>query len=122
VPLILVLGLAFGGVGWYARRSYYVGFANDRVVIFKGVPGGVLGWNPTIQQPTTLKGEQLTQVDHDRVAGGAARGSLSDAEKFVARLKSTVAATSTTTTPTTHPKPTKKPVGTKPRVTTTTRH
>ena len=26
VPLIIVLALAFGGVGWYARRSYFVGF------------------------------------------------------------------------------------------------
>jgi serine/threonine protein phosphatase PrpC len=121
VPLILVLGLAFGGVGWYARRSYYVGFANNHVVIFKGVPGGVLGWNPTIQQATKLTGAQLTQVDHDRVAGGAARGSLADAKHFVARLEANVAATSTTTTPTTLPKPTKKPVVKKPRVTTTTR-
>jgi hypothetical protein len=124
VPLILVLAIAFGGVGWYARRSYYVGFAgnspNAQVVIFKGVPGGVLGWNPTIQQSTTLTEAQLTQVDHDRVAGGAARGSLTDAQRFVARLKANAAATSTTTTPTTRPQPKKKPV-TRPRVATTTR-
>ena len=123
VPLVLVLAIAFGGIGWYARRSYYVGFANNQVVIFKGVPGGVLGWNPTIQQPTALTAAELTQVDHDRVAGGAARGSLRDAQRFVARLKANVAATSTTTTPTTTtiPKPRKKSVTTKPRTTPTTR-
>ena len=115
VPLVLVLAIAFGGVGWYARRSYYVGFApNNQVVIFKGVPGGVLGWNPTIQQKTGLKGAQLTQVDHDRVAGGAARGSLSDAKSFVARLQADVDATSTTTTTTTSTTAPKKAGTTKP--------
>jgi PPM family protein phosphatase len=108
LPLVLVLGIAVGGVGWYARRSYYVGFSANRVVIYKGVPGGVLGWDPTIEQKTPLVAKQLTQVDRDRVAGGAARGSLSDAKRFVTTIKADVAATSTTTT-------------TKPRVTTTTR-
>jgi PPM family protein phosphatase len=126
VPLVLVLAIAFGGVGWYARRSYFVGFTNNnRVVIFKGVPGGVLGWDPTIQQKTELKSAQLTQVDHDRVAGGAARGSLSDAKSFVARLQADVDATSTTTTTTTSTTVPKKAVVKKPAtkrgVTTSTR-
>jgi hypothetical protein len=103
VPLVLVLAIAVGGVGWYARRSYYVGFAGNRVVIYKGVPGGVLGWDPTIDQPTRLLERQLTQVDHDRVAAGAARGSLADAQRFVAKLQANVNATSTTTTTTTRP-------------------
>jgi protein phosphatase len=124
VPLVLVLGIAFAGVGWYARRSYYVGFVNGspnaQIVIFKGVPGGVLGWDPTVQQHTNLTADQLTQVDHDRVAGGAARGSLSDAKRFVTRLKTNVAATSTTTTPTTLAVPA-HPSTTKPRVSSTTR-
>ena len=112
LPLVLILGLAVGGVGWYARRSYYVGFAANRVVIYKGVPGGVLGWNPTIDQRTRLIDAQLTQVDHDRVLAATARGSRTDAERFVATLEAHVAATSTTTTTTTT---------TRPRVTTTTK-
>ncbi len=110
VPLILVLAIAVGGVGYYARRSYYVGFAANRVVIYKGVPGGVLGWNPTIEQRIGLSGGQLTQIDRERVAAGSGRGSLDNARQFVANLRKHVTATSTTTT-------------TKPRVraTTTTR-
>jgi protein phosphatase len=103
VPLVLVLALAVGGVGWYARRSYYVGFKGNQVVIFKGVPGGVLGWDPTIDETTRLRAAQLTQLDHDRVAAGAARGSLDGARKFVARIQANVDATSTTTTTTTQP-------------------
>jgi hypothetical protein len=90
-----------GGVGWYARRSYYVGFAGNRVVIYKGVPGGVLGWNPTVDETTKIAAADLTPIDHDRVAGGAARGSLGDAHRFVARLQAGVDATTTTTTTTT---------------------
>jgi protein phosphatase len=123
VPLIVVLGIAIGGVGFYARRSYYVGFAANRVVIYKGVPGGVLGWDPTIEQRTKLTAGQLTQLDHDRVAAGGARGSLAGARHLVAVLQADVAATSTTTTttaPTTTTKPkVTRPTTTKPRSVTT---
>jgi hypothetical protein len=102
VPLILVLAIAIGGVGYYARRSYYVGFAANRVVIYKGVPGGVLGWDPTIEQQTGLTAGQLTEIDHQRVAAGGGRGSLDHAREFVANLRRH--ATSTTTTSTTKPK------------------
>ena len=60
VPLILVLAIAVGGVGFYARRSYYVGFAGNRVVVYKGIPGGVLGWDPTIDQRTRLTSRSCT--------------------------------------------------------------
>ena len=125
LPLVLILGVAMGGVGWYARRSYYVGFAADRVVIYKGVPGGVLGWNPTVERRTALTSKQLTDIDRLRVAGGAARGSLSDAEAFVAGVRANVAATSTTTT-TTEPVVTtttrpRGPTTTRPRSTATTK-
>jgi serine/threonine protein phosphatase PrpC len=123
VPLILVLGIAVGGVGYYARRSYYVGFATNRVVIYKGVPGGVLGWDPTIEQPTRLTAGQLTQIDRDRVAAGGGRGSLSHARQFVANLQAHVNATSTTTT-TTKPrvttKTTARPTTSRPRAATVT--
>jgi hypothetical protein len=117
LPLILVLAIAVGGVGWYARRSYYVGFAGNQVVIYKGVPGGVLGWNPTVDETTQISAGDLTPVDHDRVAGGAARGSLGDARRFVARLQAGINATSTTTTTTTRPRatttrPRRKPTAT----------
>jgi hypothetical protein len=86
------------------------------------VPGGVLGWNPTIDEATKIKAAQLTELDHDRVAAGAARGSLGGARRFVARLQAGVDATSTTTTTTTKPRPTtttrprtRKPPTTTPR-------
>jgi serine/threonine protein phosphatase PrpC len=121
VPLVLVLAIAVGGVGYYARRSYFVGFAANRVVIYKGVPGGVLGWDPTIEQRTGLRAGQLTQIDRQRVAAGGGRGSLSHAREFVANLQDHVAATSTTTTPTTtKPTVTPKTTTSRPRLPTVT--
>jgi PPM family protein phosphatase len=115
VPLLLVLGLATAAVGWYARRSYYVGASGREVVIYKGVPGGVLGWDPTVDTRTGLLVSELSAVDRDRVASGAARGSLDRAQSFVARLRQAVEATSTTTTSTTRPRTST----TRPRTTTT---
>jgi protein phosphatase len=109
VPLIVIALIAVTAVGWYARRSYFVGAADGRVVIYKGVPGGVLGWNPTIDAKTSLLVADLDEVDRERVNDGAARGSFDRAEAFVARLQDNVDATSTTTrssTSTTRPRTT----------------
>lgn len=101
VPFVAIVAVATAAVGWYARRSYFVGTDTGKVVIFKGVPGGVLGWNPTVDERTTINLADLSAVDRDRVDGGAARGSLDRARAFVDRLKAGIAATSTTTLPTT---------------------
>jgi protein phosphatase len=120
VPILLILGVGVGVVGWYARGSYFVGTAGNEVVIYKGVPGGVLGWNPTIDQRTGIKINQLTPVDAEHVGSKTARGSHATAEAYVDRLRSSIAATSTTTT-TIKRKPRTTTTVKKPRTTTTTR-
>jgi PPM family protein phosphatase len=117
LPLLLIAGIAAAALGWYARSSYFVGASGNEVVIFKGVPGGVLGWNPTVDQRTGLELASLPAVDRDRVTTNSSRGSHATAEAYVGRLRAAVAATSTTTT--TRPKPTT--TTTRPRRTTTTR-
>jgi protein phosphatase len=115
VPLVVILGVATAAVGWYARRSYYVGAAGREVVIYKGVPGGVLGWNPTVEQRSGIEVADLEQIDRDRVADGAARGSLARAESFVDHLQERIDATSTTTTSsTTTTRPLRPTVTTRP--------
>lgn len=99
LPLLLILGAATAALGWYARSSYYVGESGDEVVIYKGVPGGVLGWNPTVDQRTGVPVARLPALDRDRVQTNSTRGSLATAQSYVVRLQ--FAATSTTTTTTT---------------------
>ena len=79
IPLLLIIGLAVGAVGWYARRSYYVGTDDNQVVVFKGVPGGVLGWDPTVEQRSDLTIDELDYRRPRRAwRDGAARGSRND--------------------------------------------
>jgi protein phosphatase len=97
VPLVVIATVATAAIGWYARRSYFVGEENGRVVIYKGVPGGVLGWDPTIDLRTRLLLADLDEVDRERVSEGAARGSFDRAQAFVDRLQDSIDSTSTTT-------------------------
>ena len=108
LPLLIILGAAAGVLGWYARSSYFVGTSDNEVVIYRGVPGGVLGWNPTVDRRTGVQVADLPPVDRDRVTSNSSRGSLATAQAYVDHLVSatTTSTTSTTTTPTTRPRTT----------------
>lgn len=126
LPLLLILGAATAALGWYARSSYFVGASGNEVVIYKGVPGGVLGWNPTVDRRTGLAVASLPALDRDRVTTNGARGSLATAVAYVGRLRAAadaVASTTTTTRPkrtTTTTRPKRTTTTTRPRVTATT--
>ncbi len=117
VPLILFVGLAFATVAWYARRTYYVGLSGDRVALYRGVPGGLLLWDPTVEVTSDIDLRDLESADQADVAEGAAEGSRDRAESYLATLEErATAATSTTTT--TRPRRTTTTTGTR-RTTTT---
>jgi protein phosphatase len=101
LPLLLILGAAAGALGWYARGSYFVGASGDEVVIYKGVPGGVLGWNPTVDQRTGLRISDLSALDRDRVTTNSSRGSLATVRNYVQQLESATTTTTASTTTTT---------------------
>ena len=82
-----VIGVGVGAVGWYARRTYYVGLSTDQVTVFKGVPGGLLGWDPTVDRQTELTAADLTDADRRDLENGHRFASRSDADRFVARLE-----------------------------------
>jgi protein phosphatase len=117
LPILLVVGIAAGATGWYARNSYYVGQAGNEVVIYKGVPGGVLGWKPTIDQRTGINIAALTAIDRQRVHDDSTRGSLTTARDYVSQLQGSITTTTTTTTTTTRPR--RAPTTTRHRTTTT---
>ncbi|MGQ0805778.1 MAG: Stp1/IreP family PP2C-type Ser/Thr phosphatase [Actinomycetota bacterium] len=111
IPVLLVLALAFGAVGWYARRTYFVEVDRARVTVFKGVPGGLLGWDPTIEERTAIKVGDLTQAEVNDLDGGKRFSSREKADAFVERLdqkiedREAASATTTTTTTTVPPPP-----------------
>jgi protein phosphatase len=99
LPIIAVVGIATGAVGWYARRTYYVGLSAERVTLFKGVPGGLLGWRPTVERETDLTAADLTPADRADLESGHRFASRSEADRFLQRLdqeRQALAASTTT--------------------------
>ncbi|MFN8034730.1 MAG: Stp1/IreP family PP2C-type Ser/Thr phosphatase [Acidimicrobiia bacterium] len=101
LPVLIVIGLAVAACGWYARNSYYVGFSGRHVTIFRGVPGGLLGWNPTIERRDELLEAGLTVAERVDLEDGHRFSSRSSAEAFVRRLVTGFQQRTTTTTTTT---------------------
>jgi protein phosphatase len=106
---LAVLGVAVWAVAWYARSAYYVGLDADQVAIFRGRPGGLLWFQPTLvehkAQPT---GADLLDAQRTELAAGHEVGSKKEADRYVNNLRQEVearraTATTTTTTPTTTP-------------------
>ena len=90
LPVLAVLALAFGAVGWYARRTYFVGVDNSRVTVFKGRPGGVLGWDPTVERHTAIELGELTNAEETAVKDNKTFSSRSGADDYVRRLREAV--------------------------------
>jgi serine/threonine protein phosphatase PrpC len=102
LPVVVIVGMAIGAINWYAHHTYYVDFKGDRVVVFQGVPGGILGWKPTVKTATDLRRSTLTPDAIDQIENSG-KGSLERAQQFVTNLERAVATTTTTTTTTTAP-------------------
>ena len=96
--LLLVLGTAAGAVGWYARNTYYVGVDGQQVVIFKGRPGGMLWFDPTLEAPTPLRIDDIPAARRPDVESGREFTSRAKAEAYVSNLQREAAATMPTTT------------------------
>jgi PPM family protein phosphatase len=103
LPIVAVIGVAVGVVAWYARNTYYVGTDLGNVAIFRGRPGGVLIWNPTLAQRTSVLAADLPSRQRQAVRSGHGQfSSINDARAYVRRLSaSTTTSTTTVTTPAT---------------------
>ena len=108
LPIMVVLGVAIGAVYYYARDTYYVGSDLGNVAIFRGRPGGVLIWNPTLEQRTNVLVSDLPPAQRAQVRAGHGQfSSLGDARAYVNRLRRratppvTATPSTTATTPTT---------------------
>jgi protein phosphatase len=61
--LLVLMALIVIGSIWiiasYARNNYFVGFENEQVVVYQGRPGGVLWFDPTIEEGGVLTRDDL---------------------------------------------------------------
>jgi PPM family protein phosphatase len=87
LPVLLLVGGGLAVVGWYARRTFYVGLAGEQVALYKGVPGGTLGWDPTVEERSGLRAEDLTAAERADLEAGHRFSDRSDAEAFLDGLE-----------------------------------
>jgi serine/threonine protein phosphatase PrpC len=110
LPVLAVLALAFGAVAWYARRTYFVGVDKGHVTIFKGRPGGVLGWDPTVDKDTGIETSQLSENELDDVKAKKTFSSRGGADDYVRRLDKAIKARTPPSTVPTPPESTVPPI------------
>jgi len=110
VVLALLVGATFGMIGYAARNTYFVGVGGDTgstVVVYRGQPGGVLWFDPTVEEVTDVDVADLNALSSRLVTEDQQAGSLDEARALVANLReqrdsaATTTTTSTTTTSTT---------------------
>lgn len=105
LPVAIVVGVAIGAVAWYARKAFFVTFDAGRVTLFRGRPGGVLGFEPTVERRTPLRVSDLTEADQADVRGKKKFTDKTRALEYLSALqrkadeRRAVAATTTTTSP-----------------------
>ncbi len=99
VAVLLLVGTgAAAAVGVYARGSYYVGLDEGRVAIFKGRPGGLLWFSPTVEEVTDLTEASVPPARADAIADGHEVASLGEARAYVRSLSTLPGSSAPTTT------------------------
>jgi PPM family protein phosphatase len=101
VAILAILGIALGGITYYGRSGYYVGFVGDQVAVFKGQKGGVLWVDPTLDGTYPLRRADLSpawQQNLDRTISFTSRAAADD---WFETLKSNPAAVTSLATTTT---------------------
>ena len=83
----------------YGRTGYFVGFEGSDVVIYKGRPGGVLWFDPTVEARTPLQERDLTEDMAKEILGNPTFGDAVSAQRYVNGIRDEVQPVPTTTLP-----------------------
>jgi protein phosphatase len=107
IAVLAILGVAAGGITYYGRTGYYVGFTGDRLALFKGREGGLLWFQPTTETTYRLSKPELSPRWQQRIGATITFSSRRAADEWYAALaKNPAAVPSLTTTTTTTTAPT----------------
>ncbi|MCA1712527.1 MAG: hypothetical protein LC789_13190 [Actinobacteria bacterium] len=90
--LAALLVLAGAGASWaYVRSQYYVGAQDERVAVFRGVSGSVVGVAlSSVEETTDLTTTMLGELDAARVEKGIVAKDKADARRIVERLQTQI--------------------------------
>jgi hypothetical protein len=95
--VIAVFVAAFAMTAAYARSGYFVGFRGDDVVVYKGHPGGVLWFDPTVRVVTQRTRDDLPTDRQEAIAANPEFDSIDAAVNYVDGLPAADADATTTT-------------------------
>ena len=84
--VVIVIVLVVSVVAAYARSVYFVGVEGGDVVIYQGRPGGVLWFDPTVEEPVNVGVVELDDVEYEAVAAGVEFDRIDDARDYGRRL------------------------------------
>ncbi|MDG2024742.1 MAG: Stp1/IreP family PP2C-type Ser/Thr phosphatase [Actinomycetota bacterium] len=87
IVLLIASAAMLATIGWYARDGYHVGVVADQVVIQKGRVGGLLWFDPTLEEWTTIQVIQLNAQDQRNLVAGKQFTDLAEARNFVVQLR-----------------------------------
>jgi protein phosphatase len=96
VGIVLAVLVVFAA---YGRTGYFVGYDGQDVVVYKGRPGGVLWFDPTVEAKTTLTEADLTEELAEEIAGNPTFSNAASAQKYVNSVRDEVQPIPTTTLP-----------------------
>ena len=87
VLLAALVAGAFAAIGFYARGSYFVAVAADQLTIYKGRPGGLLWFQPTLVERTNVTTSAVLPSRISDLQRGQQEATVADARRYVDNLK-----------------------------------
>ncbi|KPM52943.1 serine/threonine protein phosphatase [Frankia sp. CcI49] len=85
--VVLVLVVAGAAAGWtYVRGQYYVGVDDDRVAVFQGLKGSIVGISLSTVRSHHQPLSEVSAPFQEELRHGIAADDLDDAEKIVSEL------------------------------------
>jgi len=103
VAVLAVIGIGFTAITYYGRNTYYIGFSDDAVVVYRGRPGGVLWIRPEAVERTQLTRQTVPAGTVAEIDGGKVEPTLDDAHRYLANLQDQLRTTQSTSVPTITP-------------------
>ncbi|QXC59732.1 Stp1/IreP family PP2C-type Ser/Thr phosphatase [Aquihabitans sp. G128] len=100
VLVLALLAAGFGAVWYSSEHSYYVTFKGDQVALYRGKPGGVLVFDPTLLRTTKLTRDDVEPALRPGIEKGKEFGSKADADRYLLSLADVASQQETTTTTT----------------------
>ncbi len=128
LAFVLAVIVLVGAGGWlaynYARNTYFVTIDADEVTIFRGRPGGVLWFDPTLVERTGIDAADVPGDARSALESGVSQPTLNRAHRYIANLEERIAELTPPVTTTTTTRPSTSSTSTSststPRVTTST--